>query len=102
MTKASDKSTFNLKGRGILDGLVSVQVNESKADEQSESAARWIPIEQIQAGSVQPRQFFSEASINSLSETFQVNGFKGAINVRRVKGDNYEIVTTPVHQLPNT
>ncbi len=92
MTKASDKSTFNLKGRGILDGLVSDQVNESKADEQSESAARWIPIEQIQAGSVQPRQFFSAASINSLSETFQVNGFKGAINVRRVKGDNYEIV----------
>ena len=92
MTKISNKTAFNLKGRGILTGLVSDSEIQSNTDEADESAAKWISMDQLQPGSLQPRQFFSEESIKSLAETFRVNGFKGAINVRKVNENKYEVV----------
>ncbi|WP_008319458.1 ParB/RepB/Spo0J family partition protein [Leptolyngbya sp. PCC 6406] len=90
MSKQSTNSTFNLAGRGILQGLVSQPgIPESPAQDQ---AAKFIPVDQIQPGACQPRQYFSESSIDSLAQSFQQQGFRGAINVRPLANGSYEIV----------
>lgn len=67
MSKSS--AAFNLKGRGVLGGLLSEAPPSAQthADAQGESAAKWIPLEKIQKGTFQPRQYFSQAGIDSLA-----------------------------------
>lgn len=94
MTKNTSRSAFDLKGRGILGGLVSqpfpAVAEESQISETD--AAIWIPVARIRPGKLQPRRYFSEDSINSLAQSFKVQGFRGAINVRPLADDTYEIV----------
>ena len=91
--------SFNLSGSRVLDGLlsnpISVSSLQNKAEhnaEPSEDASEWIEIDKIVRSPFQPRQFFSEESINSLARAFEKQGFKGAINVRKKADDVYELV----------
>jgi ParB family chromosome partitioning protein len=88
MTKTSN-AAFELKGRGILGGLLS---EPTVSQEAQEGAAEWIAVSKIKPGRFQPRQFFSETSIESLAQSFREQGFRGAINVRPLDKDTYEIV----------
>ena len=92
MSKSS--AAFSLKGRGILGGLLSEAQPSAQthADGQEESAAKWIPLEKIQKGTFQPRQYFSQAGIDSLAQSFKERGFKGALNVRPLGSDTYELI----------
>ncbi len=92
MSKSS--AAFSLKGRGILGGLLSEAQPSAQthADLQEESAAKWIPLEKIQKGTFQPRQYFSQAGIDSLAQSFKERGFKGALNVRPLGKDTYELI----------
>ena len=90
MKKKSTNSGFELKGKGILRGLVS-ETQNSKA-EKDESGMKWIPIVKLQPNLHQPRQYFSQESIDRLAQSFSKQGFKGAINVRIIDSDKYEIV----------
>ena len=89
MTKNSSRGAFNLQSRGILGGLIS---ETSPAKPAQEAGAQWIAIDQIKPGKYQPRQYFSEASIESLAKSFKEQGFRGALNVRRADNETYEIV----------
>jgi ParB family chromosome partitioning protein len=90
MTKKSTDSRFNLKGRGVLKGLISE--SQSKKIGIDEEAAQWISTEKLQPNPHQPRQYFSQDSIDRLAQSFSEQGFKGAINVRTLGSDQYEIV----------
>ena len=90
MKKKSTSSGFELKGRGVLKGLVS-EINSNKA-EKDESGIEWLPIVKLQPNLDQPRQYFSQESIDRLAKSFSEQGFKGAINVRALSSDKYEIV----------
>ena len=93
MSKQASKAAFDLKGRGILGGLVSQSSSTATDPESSKAGAvKWLPVSQIQPGAYQPRQYFSETSIESLAQSFQEQGFRGAINVRPTLGEGYEIV----------
>lgn len=92
MTKETAKSSFNLKGRGILAGLVSEPSRTSAPQASDHAAAEWIPVDRIQPGTAQPRQFFSQAGIDSLAKSFQKDGFRGALNVRPIENGMYELV----------
>ena len=88
MSKASSKESFNLAGRGILGGLVSEPSSRSKDG----NAAELIRLEKIVKSPFQPRQFFSQQSIDSLAEAFKEHGFRGALNVRPKDDGTYELV----------
>lgn len=88
MTRKVSNNSFNLKGKKILQGLVS----DSDTSPDQHSAAEWIEIEKIYPNDNQPRQYFSQDSLESLANSFKSQGFRGAINVRKLKGDTYEIV----------
>lgn len=88
MTRKVSNKSFNLKGKKILQGLVS----ETDVSLDQQSAAEWIDIEKIHPNKNQPRQYFSQESLKNLAKSFESQGFRGAINVRRLKGSNYEIV----------
>lgn len=92
MSKSS--AAFNLKGRGVLGGLLSEAQPSAQThtDAQEESAAKWIPLEKIQKGTFQPRQYFSQAGIDSLAQSFKERGFKGALNVRPLGNNTYELI----------
>jgi ParB family chromosome partitioning protein len=93
MTKGTQKTPFNLKGRGVLGGLVSGPPPVSESSQKFENvAAEWIPTDRIKPGTVQPRQFFSQAGIDNLAKTFQKDGFRGALNVRPAEDGSYELV----------
>jgi len=93
MSKQASKAAFDLKGRGILGGLVSQSSSTTTDPESSKAdAVKWLPVSQIQPGAYQPRQYFSETSIESLAQSFKEQGFRGAINVRPTPGKGYEIV----------
>ena len=92
MTKKMSRPGFDLKGRGILGGLVSNPPSSTPEETQMEDAAKWIAVTQIQPGNLQPRRYFSEESIDNLAESFKAQGFRGAINVRPRQEDTYEIV----------
>ena len=89
MSKHTANATFNLKGRKILGSFVS----EPQAPQPlKETAAQWIPLDKIKPGTLQPRQFFSQESIDSLAKSFQEQGFRGALNVRPLEDGTYELV----------
>ena len=89
MTKQTSDKSFNLHGRRILGNLIS----ETQSQEPfQEIAAQWIALDDIKPGALQPRQFFSEESLESLAKTFQEKGFRGALNVRPLKDGTYELV----------
>lgn len=94
MTNKTSRSAFDLKGRGILGGLVSSPLTSDveAAQLNEDAAAKWIPVGQIRPGKYQPRRYFSQESITSLAQSFKAQGFRGAINVRPQQGDTYEIV----------
>ncbi|MGA1411596.1 MAG: ParB/RepB/Spo0J family partition protein [Prochlorotrichaceae cyanobacterium] len=101
MSKIKPKTTpgFELKGRGILGGLISqpqIQEQPTTIAELTEVAeslgTQWIPLAKIHPGSFQPRQFFAQDSIDSLAQSFREQGFKGALNVREKGDGSYEIV----------
>ena len=98
MTSKKQASSFTLSGSRVLGGLLSKPVSvASKTSLQSdaefdETASEWIEINKITRSPFQPRQFFSEESINSLARAFKKQGFKGAINVRKKTEDTYELV----------
>lgn len=87
MTKSN--KGFNLKGRSVLGSFIS---EAPFAQEGSNAAAEWISVDKIRKGSLQPRQFFSQASIDSLARSFKERGFRGALNVRPSADDTYEII----------
>jgi len=87
--KSSKKESFSLAGRGILGGLVS---SESVLSQGVENAAEWVAIDKIVKSPLQPRQFFDQSSIDSLSDAFKQHGFRGALNVRPLDNDTYELV----------
>lgn len=88
MTRKVSNSSFNLKGKKILQGLVS----ETGTSQDQQSAAEWIMINKIRPNNSQPRQYFSQESLDNLAKSFESQGFRGAINVRKLKGNTYEIV----------
>jgi ParB family chromosome partitioning protein len=90
MTKKTASAAFNLKGRGVLKGLVSESKN--KKTENYESGIQWLPTENLQRNPNQPRQYFSQEGLEKLAQSFTEQGFKGAINVRAIGSDQYEIV----------
>ena len=95
MTSKKQTGSFNLSGNRVLDGLLSkpMSVPSSQSEvELDESASEWIEIDKITRSPFQPRQFFSEESINSLASAFKKQGFKGAINVRKKADGGYELV----------
>ncbi|MFK8185432.1 MAG: ParB/RepB/Spo0J family partition protein [Phormidesmis sp.] len=87
--KNNKKESFSLAGRGILGGLVS---NESVLSQDIENAAEWVAINKIVKSPLQPRQFFDQSSIDSLSDAFKKHGFRGALNVRPLDKNTYELV----------
>ena len=89
-TSRNSKDSFDLTGRGILGGLLSDKPSTSRKVENT--AAKWIPVEKIVQSQLQPRQFFAKESLDSLAQTFKELGFRGAINVRPLDNDTYEIV----------
>ena len=88
MTKGKSES-FSLAGRGILGGLVS---KTTASPVEIENAAEWIATSKIVPSPFQPRQFFSQSSIDSLAKSFEKQGFKGAVNVRPLENGIYELV----------
>lgn len=93
MTSKKQTGSFNLSGNGVLGGLLSKPASGSQTDvEPDENTSEWIEIEKIIKSPFQPRQFFSEESINSLAIAFKKQGFKGAINVRKKANGVYELV----------
>jgi len=93
---SKSNAAFNLKGRGILGGLLSEPKPSAQitSDSEQESAAKWIPLEKIQKGTFQPRQYFSQAGIDRLAQSFKERGFKGALNVRPLGDDTYELIAS--------
>jgi ParB family chromosome partitioning protein len=89
MSKRSSNATFDLKGRGVLGGLVS---EPAATKETVSDAAIWIPVSKIKPNPLQPRQYFAEESIDSLVQSFQEQGFRGALNVRSLGSGVYELV----------
>ncbi|MEM8804738.1 MAG: ParB/RepB/Spo0J family partition protein [Cyanobacteria bacterium P01_G01_bin.38] len=61
-------------------------------ESQDESAAIWVPTENIIPGKMQPRYYFDEDKIEDLANLFRQKGFKGTINVRRLDQGKYEII----------
>lgn len=115
MKKKADTSSFSLAGRGILSTFVSgalahhnvapssrVEQDDDEAQPLQSKAAtpttttdgdtRWLPINTIQPGAFQPRQFFSEEGINNLATSFREQGFRGAVNVRPLKNGSWELI----------
>lgn len=110
--KKADTSSFSLAGRGILSTFVSgalahhvvpsgverdeaqpLQVKTAASTKTSTNGdTRWLPINTIQPGAFQPRQFFSEEGIDNLATSFKEQGFRGAINVRPLKNGSWELI----------
>lgn len=92
MTKSN--AAFELKGRSILGGLVSTPHEEQELtpQESDETKIKVIPIDDIVRNERQPRQYFSEENIESLAASLKKHTFRGAINVRRLDNNKYEIV----------
>jgi ParB family chromosome partitioning protein len=90
MTKKTTSNGFDLKGRGVIKGLVS----ESKdaTPEKEQSGIEWIPTKKLVPNPNQPRQYFSQENLDRLAQSFLNQGFKGAINVRPIGSNKYEIV----------
>ena len=53
---------------------------------------QWVPIDDIQPGGLQPRQYFGEAEIEKLANTFKNSGFHGVLNIRPLGPNQYELV----------
>lgn len=72
-----------LLGGGILDGLVSAGAFASKPESfKSDNDPQKILLSKIHPWKNQPRCYFSEESINTLTESFKKHGFKGVLVVR--------------------
>lgn len=52
---------------------------------------QWIPIDKIKTRS-QPRRYFDEQKLRDLADSFTTQGFRGAINVRPIEKDTYELI----------
>ncbi|MEP1075217.1 ParB/RepB/Spo0J family partition protein [Leptolyngbya sp. PL-A3] len=87
----STNAAFTLRGKGVLDGFLSGE-GQQEAQKIQEGDAEWISIDKIIPAPYQPRQYFSEKSIERLAHTFKEQGFRGALNVRRRNDDAFEIV----------
>lgn len=82
------------KDRGAFDLLLSASANSPDTEPQKgqgSSDAQWIPLGNIKTRP-QPRRFFDEGKLTELADSFKVQGFKGAINVRPLGGDTYELI----------
>lgn len=55
------------------------------------SDAQWIPLEAIKTR-IQPRRYFDEQKLRDLADSFKVQGFKGAINVRPLGDGSWELI----------
>lgn len=88
MTRKTSNRTFSLKGKKILQGLVT----QNEAPESQQSAAVWIKTEELNPNKKQPRQYFSQTSLEKLAKSFKDQGFRGVINVRQLSSGSYEIV----------
>lgn len=89
MNKKSQDS-FDLSGRGVLSGFLSGQPAALKKAE--DTATELISIDKIVKSPLQPRQFFAQSSIDSLTNAFKEHGFRGALNVRLLADGTYELV----------
>lgn len=103
MSKKQGSQTFTLAGRGILSTFVSgslahtadgagSQLDEAQLPGEPSGDTRWLPVQDIQPGACQPRQFFSEEGIEALASSFREQGFRGAINVRSRKDGTWELI----------
>lgn len=97
MTKRTTNTSFSLtSSRSILGGLVSDQKRHDPpsvgAESEQEAASVWIEIGNIQPGSIQPRQYFSEQKIDELATSFKERGFRGTLNVRPLGDGKYELI----------
>jgi ParB family chromosome partitioning protein len=81
------------KDRGAFDLLLSAAPdNEEEAPVGKGSGdAQWIPLAKIKTRT-QPRRFFDQVKLQELADSFKVEGFKGAINVRPLGNDTYELI----------
>lgn len=84
-------ATFNLAGKSVVNGLLH-QKQRQTLEESDETKVRLIPIDAIVRNERQPRQYFSEEHIDSLAASLKKHTFRGAINVRRLDNNTYEIV----------
>lgn len=91
MTKKLPKQ-FGLAGASVLSGIMSSTRADVSDDPAPDAAAVWIALDQIQAASNQPRRYFDPVKITALADSFQQQGFKGAINVRPLGNGKYEVV----------
>ncbi|NET38225.1 MAG: ParB/RepB/Spo0J family partition protein [Cyanothece sp. SIO1E1] len=94
MTK---NASFTLTNPSILGGLISEKQHHEVSppnitEAEQEAASVWIQISNIQPGSIQPRQYFSEQKIDELATSFKERGFRGTINVRPLDNGNYELI----------
>ncbi|MEP1079159.1 ParB/RepB/Spo0J family partition protein [Leptolyngbya sp. PL-A3] len=92
MTKSN--AAFELKGKSVLGRLISTprQEETQTPEESDETKIKLIPIDAIVRNESQPRQYFSEESIESLAASLKKHSFRGAINVRHLDNNTYEII----------
>lgn len=58
----------------------------------SDFVEQWVCVDDIQPGALQPRQYCNELELDDLATVFKIQGFKGILNVRPLKGNRYELV----------
>ncbi len=92
MTSKKLPKQFGLAGASVLSGIMSSPRADVTDDPAPDAAAVWIALDHIQAASSQPRRYFDPAKITALANSFQQQGFKGAINVRPLGNGKYEVV----------
>jgi ParB family transcriptional regulator, chromosome partitioning protein len=88
------RENLNYKGFALNSDFLGKLVSQPHAPQgdETEMATGWVPVNQIQKGRFQPRQFFSPESIDTLAQSFRKQGFRGAINVRPLPDGTYELV----------
>ncbi|RZM77779.1 ParB/RepB/Spo0J family partition protein [Leptolyngbya iicbica] len=82
------------KDRGAFDLLLSapaIDAENEPQEGQGSGDAKWIPLQHIKTRH-QPRRFFDQGKLQELADSFKVQGFKGAINVRPLGEDTYELI----------
>lgn len=79
-----DRSAFDLF-------LSSPSTNDEDGQSERGSESQWIPLDRIKTRP-QPRRYFDEQKLKDLADSFTTQGFKGAINVRPLDGDTFELI----------
>lgn len=90
MTQPIKPNSKNVLGRGLNALLEDADVQ--KVQTSSNSNFQIIPIEFIVVNPFQPRQDFSQDSLNELSESIKTHGIIQPLTVRKLKNGNYQLI----------